>query len=144
MAKVSSVKRAEKPEKQVSIRQRLRGLPAIGGAPQFKFETPGDEFYARYLGRRQITVKKKEETARILDVDIIDSTVDGEDGPTGQAGTFESVGITMIMDQANLSAGDVFYLRFDSLDGRFKKFAFKKLSTEEVAELLAEIDNVPF
>jgi hypothetical protein len=66
-----------------------------------------------------------------------------EEGPTGKFGIFESDGITQIMDNANLVDGDVFYSRFDSLNGRFKKFAYKKLNEDEIAELTKEIDDFP-
>jgi hypothetical protein len=135
-----------KQSRKESIFNRFDKLEPSSNADQFKFRNAGDQIFARYLGRRlNVQTKNMTEPANILDVEILQSTVDGEEGPVGKHGIFESTGITSIMSSANLNPGDAFYLRFDSTDkkSRFKRFAFKKLSEEEVIELEKELDDIP-
>jgi hypothetical protein len=137
---------ARNPKKE-SILARFDNLKPATLSETFKFKTPGDAIFAKYLGRRlNVQGKNMTESANILDVEILQSTVnDDEEGDAGKHGIFESTGITAIMDGANLKEGDVFYLRFDSVDkkSRFKRFAFKKLSETEAIELEKELDDIP-
>jgi len=95
----------------------------------FKFSNAGDHIVARYIGRRR-DIKTKTGTAIALDCEILASTVIGDKSVTGAATIFESSHVTQLMDRANLSPGDVFVLKLDSVDrkSRFKRFAFKKIT----------------
>lgn len=143
MAKLNPFSADKKTQQQTSILNRFDKLPPTNNTPTFKFENPGDRIYARFIGRRfNVQTKKTAEPSTLLDVEILNSLIDGEDGPSGKFGIFESSGISQIMDSEALNPGDVFYLRFDSLDKRFKRFAFKKLSEQEAVELEKELDDV--
>jgi hypothetical protein len=48
-----------------------------------------------------VQTKNMTEPATILDCEILSSTFDGDDGPTGKHEIFESTGIASIMTDAN-------------------------------------------
>jgi hypothetical protein len=121
---------------------QIEGAEPEGGAPLFKFEKPGDLIIGEFRGRRTVKTKASKDgvPGRALDVTIIESKVDGRPGPTGPATVFESGHVTQLLDGAGMNPGDAFALRYHSQDrvSRFKKFAFKKYSEAETAELLGE------
>jgi hypothetical protein len=132
---------------QLSILDELAKLPPVSNSALFKFENIGDWIYAKYLGRRHdVHTQNVADPSTVLDVEILASQIDGEDGPDGKFGIFESTVITQIMDAEKLNAGDPFYLRYDSVDkakkGRVKRFSFKRLSEEETVQLESALDNV--
>src|SRR5262245_20706355 len=115
--------------------------------PLFKFENPGNWIYARFIGRRHgVQTQSVEKPSIVLDIEILASKVNGEEGSTGKCGTFESAMISQIMDGAKLNSGDLFYLKHTgnakAKKGRVKQFSFKKLTEEEAVKFEKALDNV--
>jgi hypothetical protein len=104
----------------------------------FKFNNLGDRFEGRFLARRSVKTKQQE-SARALDVQILESIIVNDrgeeaEGPTGNHTVFESDHITQLMDAAKLQPGDGFRLCFGSRNpkSRFKKFGFERMTQEEL------------
>jgi hypothetical protein len=140
----SSLKAVD-PDAKKSILGQLSSLPPADTSPLFKFEHEGDWIYAKFKGRRTgVQTQTVAEPSTVLDCEILHSVVDGEEGPTGLQGIFESTRISQIMDANKLAADDSFYLRFDSVKknrkGKSKEFSFTKLTVEQCVELEKEID----
>jgi len=102
----------------------------------FKFQNPGDRFFAKLIGRRTAATKLQA-SARISDVDIVESYSMnaqgiGEAGSVGAHSVFESSGLTQELDAAGIAPGDYFIaqLIFISQKTRFKKFAVEKVSAD--------------
>jgi len=102
-------------------------------SPIFKFTTSGDAIDAEFVGRRH-NVKTKTGEAIVLDVNILDSVVVGDQPVTGRHSIFESSHVSQIMDMAGLNPGDRFVLRLHNVNrkSRFKKFYFKQVGEAEV------------
>ena len=116
----------------------VKFLEPTEGSAIFKFDVPRVRIAARFLARRSVRTKQQE-SARALDVDILESVIVDErgqetTGPTGKFTIFESGHITQIMDGANLQPGDGFTLCLASIDrtSRFKKFGFEKMGPDEL------------
>lgn len=102
------------------------------GGEMVKFERPGDAIVAQFKGRR--TVKTKlQEAASVTRCLIVNSTIPNIT-PGIKASIFEGTHVKQIMDDNNLQPGDGFVLRFHETVKRFKKFYFKKLTDEQLAE----------
>jgi hypothetical protein len=131
---------------QFSIIDELAKLPPVTNSALFKFETSGDWIYAKFLGRRHgVQTQSVDKPSTVLDVQILASQLNGDEGPTGKFSIFESTMISQIMDDTALNTGNPFYLRYDSLDkakkGRVKKFSFKKLTEEDVLRFEKALDS---
>ena len=95
----------------------------------FKFTTPGDRIHAKFLGRRVVKTRSQE-AAPVLDIEIIESRIDEESGPTGVHRVFESMHIKQLFDEMAFEPGENFILQFCSVTEKgFKKFALEKIET---------------
>ena len=119
-------------KKSSSILDKFKNIKPEGGLPIFKFEEEGDAIVGKLIARR-VGVPTKMGIGNAIDVDIVENANGEELGPHT---FFESGHLTRIFDSKSVKAGDVFVLKFDSIDLKsgFKRFAFE----------IVEGDDIPF
>jgi hypothetical protein len=120
-----------------SYLELFAGIKAEGSLPDCKFPDPGKAIVARMIGRREVNLGQR--VAKVADVDILESTDSAELGPHT---IWESTDITELFDEHQVNPGDVFYLRFDSVAGRFKKFVLKVIERASAQD--GKQDDIPF
>jgi hypothetical protein len=126
---------------KISILDQFKNLKPEGGLPIFKFKDEGDAIAAKLI-ERWVGVQTKMGRGNALDIDILENANGSELGPHT---IFELRHITEIFDKHAPEPGDVFYLRFDSIDKNTgkKRFAFK-ITERGAAKSPMNGDDIPF